>query len=62
MRSHGYVQITDLVHMSASSTAARTHCPPPTASPRTGQALKSEARRRATAHFFFGCIAYARLT
>jgi len=61
--SHGYAQITDPAYMlsiidrgaDALTAAARI-------GPELCEALKSEARRRAAAHSFYGHIAYASLT
>jgi arsenite methyltransferase len=63
LRSHGYAQITDPAYMlsiidrgaDALTAAARI-------GPGLCEALKSEARRRAAAHSFYGHIAYASLT
>ena len=63
LRSHGYAQITEPAYLlslidrgtDALAVAGR-------AGPELAQALKSEGRRRAAAHSFYGYIAYASLT
>jgi SAM-dependent methyltransferase len=63
LRSHGYAQITEpayllsLIDRGTDALAAAGR-----AGPELAQALKSEGRRRAAAHSFYGYIAYASLT
>jgi hypothetical protein len=63
LHSHGYAQTTDPAYLlSIVDRGADALLAAGRVGPELCEALKSEARRRSTAHSFFGSISYASLT
>ena len=63
LRSHGYVQVEDPEYMlTIADRGADALAASGTIGRELADALKGEARRRVTAHAFFGHVAYANLT